>query len=1155
MHDPILHQLDQLQTRLKRLVCLRGTFFAAVISLALLIVLGLIDFGYRFQWPLWRWSASVLFWSSVGISIAMFLVRPLVRRVSRVQLALWLDERIDWNGELAAATAFVESSRDGVEASQLSSDVVERVRRRLSGYQADRLVPRIQLWAWEGGVILALATCVGFATVLPVESYFAAARILWPASAVTWPSRVRLEILDHEWNRLRSDKIAVSVNAPLELLIRDQVGAAPHDILLESIHASGKRNLVRIRAESRRSPAGAEEIVFPVSVIPEPGSGLQIRAFVDGESGTSWITLIRTVPPGIREWRIDVESPAYLDLPIQTYDNLVGSLPAVIGSRVHVTGRLSTAVATVFLRHASQAPQASEAISGDRFQFEIAVNDAGPEVYAVHASGNGREDESWESIPRLRRFEIVGTADQPPIIELTQRSGTRTVTARARIPLQIVARDDFSIHQIELLVRTGSAGSQETWKSLSYEEQRPSLIENEFVLPLEEIEGVSSELCFVSSRARDAFEHERWAESPALQFRVVTEEEKVAEIETAIALLLDKIDFVAEQQAQVQTRTQTLLDEFVHRAFPEGGLDRLGQIADAQSEIRAELVDGQQGVLARVRDLIVEFEVNQLAGEGLTQTLAAMRENVTDLDATCLLPARDGLGRLTRLGAQLAEASLRPLGSVSPEELLQTIIDVQEETLTRLRALLTIAERSVSRHDLERDWELLVDRFQTAHEGLVKLGRQTVSRALADLSPTERESLTGNAAEHEQLAQQASRFVIETHANAASGSALEDAANVLAAKDVSIHFQEAAIRIRRNNVISAVEIDQQIAHAFAQAAESVSQASSSGAHVQLVATRDALEEVHRIQHGVEVVHLDWQSAQNVKHPPERQLALGQISVTLDDWAGAVQSLGTRLRFHGLSEAAAPLNEAGTRLRTLKRDLFMLSNVELEREFENAEAILERSVAVLERLAGQLERAVRAGEVTTLGQHAGLLAEAQDRIRNAVAELSRNTERRVLTRRERSEVDQLRQRQSTLSVDVHNLKQQLAEFPVFALALDFAQQDMDRAATLLGAAQIGQDVTRLQSSASNRLRDLTASVQLDAPKTQTPGDSAFAEDSEGFTSELSLLIRMQERLIEREETVLSEPNVAVEESRSFFQEQQRINNLIEAFLESSASVKE
>jgi hypothetical protein len=382
-----------------------------------------------FQWSSYLIVAAVAFWT---------LIRPMARRVTDEQVALYLEEHAhELSGEVSSAVEFGThelDARNSHISPALVQRLVERAVESCAALEDGRRIERPRLTRVSGALGGVMAVGVALMLLRPGFAVHGAPFLLtpWRAEAVS-PFTIAVEPGDLELPR----------GADLQVTALLQNFDAEDVTLVLRRGADGEWQRWPMARDDGRGTW--EFLVFNVDVDAEyfvEAGGVRSRPFR---------VTVRDLP---YVDRVDLEYrfPAYTGLAPRLEEN-TGDIAAVAGTRVRVSVRPTLPVAAGALIVNEQDTVALVAMDGTSLTAELEVT--APGTYRVILRSAGGTD-----VPASPDYFIDVLEDLEPAVRFTTPGRDMSVTSIDEVFLEVEAEDDFAVESVELVYSVNGGREQ-----------------------------------------------------------------------------------------------------------------------------------------------------------------------------------------------------------------------------------------------------------------------------------------------------------------------------------------------------------------------------------------------------------------------------------------------------------------------------------------------------------------------------------------------------------------------------------------------------------------------------------------------------------------------------------------------------------------------
>jgi hypothetical protein len=558
-----LEQLRQLVARnarrWKRLVLLEAIGLAIAAPLAYLWLVFFIDIQVHLS-TLGRWLASLVFLGGVG-----FLARMLVRRWKQIRLtedevALAIERRTPGGVQNRLINA-VQIARDGCGADvELSEAVVEENFHHLQQielHQAAQSKPAFLLVGAAGLVVL--VGLVAWA-LKPAQFANAATRILLPFASIDPIYRTTLEVIP-------GDVIAMG-DVVIEIRIQ---GQHPETLAILS-NVQGRRS-----SEEIAVPEDADVVSYTFRDVQQT----TMYAVRGNDFVTPYYKIEVPSAPQLSLLRVSYQYPEYTGLPERKFEKAGGDLEALHGTIAKVVFVFDQPAdeAALLLERIALPKEVSNTrtathrldlarLSPTEFTGTMTFHDV--TAYAVETTQAGNS-------PHLTpRYSLRVQVDQEPKLELTGLERQTEVQVDAKLPLQIVAGDDYGLEKVGLFVRRPAAEPKpdedpEGWQPIIvWEAKRQPTFRREHTLGIDSLKTTEGEKLEIALRAvdTDPLKQGRW--STGTIYTLLVGGEGVG-LQLAYEQIL-KTEAELAELIRTQQAARTAVAEWIGKLDGEGGL-------------------------------------------------------------------------------------------------------------------------------------------------------------------------------------------------------------------------------------------------------------------------------------------------------------------------------------------------------------------------------------------------------------------------------------------------------------------------------------------------------------------------------------------------------------------------------------------------------
>ncbi len=1097
------------------------------VVLVTLYVLALIDWSWRSEVPLERWTLSLVGAMAV-LAAAYRLVIPLLSyRPDPVSVARWV-ERIDsrWGDQLSSAIAFL-LARDAelqYTSSQLRQVLIEQVGGSIASLQPSRyLVWRTVRRSLTSLVIVVL---VGLASwgIAADQVAVAVRRLVMPWRNESWPRRHVLELVD------LPEKIAFGQD--LEIVVVDQRGQLPESVTLYY------RWKDQSSVESRPMTFAGGRMVYRLTNVTR---ALDVRVAGGDDQQMPWQTVEVVQPPEVVQNRIYVDPPSS-----SGYDayQMSGSGDALVGSKLTWEAIFSPEPDHVRLlvepNELCQWPDGAGPVD----QTHRPADGLSWRVESVSAIASGQLRYCWElrfadgllwQSPWLR---VSILEDRPPSVVFDPVPKLTAVTRRAHLPLGGRAEDDLAVRRVTVEFSVGAA--QRILEVYSAENpvrhsgmpppQRPDQRRWQVVVDLSQLGSeLSSNSVSIVAKVED-FAGQLQATEPLVLALVddAQYERRLAQLQAELVPLLREL---LQMQHSAQDQVRQVYEAYQRDTAPaEALVDRWNSAELHQRRVGRLLLSDPDSLRSRVEQLQRVWEINQLHLPDLENSLQDLQAALNSVQE--LLPSIEAAAAL--VARQLPESIASQKKSESLLAAMERTIDGQTKVLEELQGLLA----RLSGWEGYRQFADKLGELQQAQQRLVEQTTRWQAHQLgsnsSQLSGPQQAELSRLAEQQDDLRrrfeqlqggmQEALPQLQQTQPQAAQR--VQQALDTANQFDVVASMRAAARDVQQNRLGRAAGAQRRVVQGLQQMTEALAdQRGDSGVE----GLAQALRELEQLQ--TQQSHLDQQrkdASQSPDGAAAEQLAREQSAVSQ--------------RTSETSKRVAPLHPGSARLlEDAAGHMQELASETLEKRWEQAHQTAQQVQRSLHDAAQLLRTSQNVTRQQTLAQELAevqrLLAKwdsHQRRLADETSQLQEKFEQQtVWSVEQREKLDRLAEEHYGLASQVRQAADSFSALAVVPFELRRIADLMESVAMRLGRHEAGRHTQAEQRRVLDRLQQLIQLMDLNrAPMLPSPNIPVGkpTEPQEGNVPAIS----MQELLLlEKLQADLKQRTAELDAERSRF----------------------
>lgn len=761
-NDQLLSIIHDVRRRWRTKLLVRGAALAAVCGGAALVLAASGLQWMRFT-PQSILAARIIIAVLFGVLAYLLLARPLMRRVSDEQVAMYLEEH-EPSLEATIISA-IEAERTGLsqESPALVRRLVESAIERARSIEEGRRVERAPLRRYAGALGAAMLVAIAIFLLGPSYMRHALSALLVLSRSVEAAAPYRIEVKPGSTTVPRGADLAVS--ARLVGFQSDQAS-----LMIRKSKTAAFERLPLIRGESDRYQGTLFDVNAPLEYFVE-AVGVRSPVF----------SLNVADMPYVQRLELEYHFPAYTGLqPRKIEDG--GDIAVVRGTEIRVR-----AVPTM--------PAAGGAIViDDKTSVPLTVGADGALAANFTADHDGfyrvqLEAPKGPTVDASPKYSIDVLADQPPSVSFTKPGRDTSASPIEEVFLEARAEDDYGIASLDL-VYSVNGGPEKTIKLFDSARRMPDVSAGH-TLYLEELDVKPGDSVSYYARAFDnnsvAGRQRGLSDMYFLRVRPLQKEFRRAESQGGGQGQKNQVGQLSEQQRQIIAATFN-----IQRDRKTTTAQRLKEssvvVALMQKRLREQVNELLTNFATRVGDQAERF---RKITDFLTQSLPEMQ-------------AAEG-----KLQAAAPDAALPP--EQHALEFLQKAEEEYELQVSASRNQQGGGGQDRMAEELADLFELEVDRMANQYETTARASQQQADQKLDELA----EKLKELARRQEQEAERQRR-----RAASGQGSGGGDTQRALAdqAEEAARQLEKLAREENRPEAAAAARRLQQAADAMRQAA-------------------------------------------------------------------------------------------------------------------------------------------------------------------------------------------------------------------------------------------------------------------------------------------------------------------------------------------------
>ena len=785
--------INEVRSRWRLKLALRGVVWSAGTAVVLFLVA-----AYALEWA--RFSATSIIAArgvlaaAVVASVFYFLVRPLRRRVTDEQVALYLEEHEP--SLQATLVSAVEASREGAnsESAVLIRRLVEQALEACASTDAARRVEEAPLRRW--GVVLAGVSLAAILMVVLGPAFLrnALSAILLVQRSVEAAAPYRIEVTPGNANVPKG--VDQTITATL-------TGFAAEDasLMVRRSPTAAFEELSLVRGDDGRY----EGMLFDVAA--------PLEYFVEAEGVRSGVFRLTVVDvPYVQRLELEYHFPAYTGLEPQKIED-GGDIAVIAGTevRLRVVPTMKSPGGRVALNDKESADLAVQADGSLTGSFTVARDG----FYRIELTSP-----VGERAAASPQYTIDVLADQPPTVSFAKPGRDTSVSAIEEVYVEAEAEDDFGVRDLDL-VYSVNGGPEKTVKLFGGRTRLPEVSAGHTFF-LEELGVEPGDSVSYYARALDnAGAPGQRATSDLYFLRIRPFRRDFRQAASmgggggGMGGAGGQVEALSEQQRQIISATFNVQRD--RRGYTAPKLREATTVVSlSQSRLREQV----EGLLTRLNSQLVQRDpAFEKIAELLPQAVQAMKD----------------------AEAKLAEVS--PDGALPPEHrALQILQKAEEEYEYQISAQQNAggggggagsAQQQELAEIFEQELEKMANRYETANQAQQQSGDREIDELL--------EKLKELARRQEQEAARQRLRALEQGGGSSSGGAAQQRALAEQAEEAARRLERLAREENRPDLMEAAREMQQAADAMRRAAAG----GDAGAAGQAASALERLRETER----------------------------------------------------------------------------------------------------------------------------------------------------------------------------------------------------------------------------------------------------------------------------------------------------------------------
>ncbi|MCH8921619.1 MAG: hypothetical protein IIA67_00550 [Planctomycetes bacterium] len=1079
--------------------------------LACALLLGLIDYWFHIPDRGTRLIFSGVTLAATAWMGYRFLLPAVQRRFSDVEIAQRVEARFpELRDQLASTIEFLDQPTGQTDAgsAQLRRAVIAATEARVEPLRFSQAVQpkpalRAALVAGSLGLVAAVLVLLGGAS-----ARLAIARLVNPLGSAAWPKVNQLVLVDPPHQ--------VAVGQSFEVEVRDENGELPDDVQIHYRYTADASE----DAEDGESAEGFQQQVETMQWVggrmiarkEHVNRPFEYRVSGGDDDSMGWTRLEVVEPPRIESLELTLHPPAYTGWkPVATGKYI----RALVGTRVALQGTSTKPLRSATLVREHGEP-ISATISDDGYSFALAADAERPWIIERSEKYHFRLRDDGELPGGVEvQWDIRAIEDHPPGVSIEDPAGSVYVTAKATVPLKIVAREDLLVDEISLHFSRSDRSDEDDTVVLLYARDRsaetpqPQSVggaqgDTQRVVYHWDIAALGLEPGAQMTFFATASDYKpQRSESSSRRLTIITPHELENRIAERQTLILGELARVAKMQRDARGKTLEVQRQLTEiRLLRKADVDQLRAAELVQRQVGRSLTSPSEGLKSQIDRLLAELKTNKVDSPQIERRMLALREDLTRI-ARENLPAaeRDLTASLKAAQASLADTQ-KPQAVAEP--LRQAGLQ-QDEIIRSLEAMLGDLSRFDRYRKIYGAIGVLSREQADAARRAAELGRgtkennfkdATIGKDFKDLTPQQQTDLKKLGRGQADLARRFEKTLQEMEGVISSLSerdplaadSVADAAHLAREKGVAGAMRRAGGQIDRNQVSQAAGTQQQAGRALRDMLDILQNRRESELNrlvKKLREAKDRLRDLRQRQKGLRKKMKQAAANPNAEQRKRQLQRLAKQQKQLEDEARRLARQLMRLR---AEKAGGKIARAAGKMSQAGKAGGQGNDGEAQENADAAQQDLDEAQQQLNETLRQAEIDLALEQLARLEDALKSLHARQKKLMDDTARLdSERGDEQRLPRKLAGEVRDMANQQRALHGETAAQAEQLKAAAAFQLVLDGAAADMQRATAMLDRRRTDQPTQQAQQNALARVARILEALKQEKQDAKQNGD--------------------------------------------------------------------
>jgi len=559
---------------------------------------------------------------------------------------------------------------------------------------------------------------------------------------------------------------------------------------------------------------------------------------------------------------------------------------------------------------------------------------------------------------------------------------------------------------------------------------------------------------------------------------VISSDQKRRELASRQAGVLDSLQELQDRQSRLLESTAGLrIQSELAERLQEEDIDLLKQTELEQQQVREQLDGSPSAALAQVQEIEQELASNQIDDLEMAQQLGQLGDELSALADELLPGVEQSLARARKLSQTSKSSAGEARGQLQQAEQGQT------EALARMSELNSQLGRWRKQFEVTSEVDDLIAAQTDLKRQTIAIGRETLTKRPGSLTSQQEADLARLSDRQRRLAARLEELLktadtqSEPDPPAPRDQAVQEALRQLAEGDTASQMHSAAESLRRNEIASTTDAQQQALDDLRKLDEQLQGTGSDAAESLLSSVEEQREQVETLRKRQSELATDAAQAlqsDTARTDPDQ---LQRLIKQQEELARQADDLARDLRRQQQRQSGQSAARAARRMREAQQSIEQQQPQATSQAQQDALDDLTQLAGELAERQQQIERELARQQIEQLANELQDLADQQQKLIERTVDLDeRQRTRGSWSRSLRRELRELTDEQNGLADRLGELQNQQGDYPVIELTLRQATEAMRSAASLLTSSQSGSKTVEFQRRAHKRLLALVEALE-------------------------------------------------------------------------------